>query len=112
MSPLQDAYRRAGVMLVPVDDQFALIDTVGSRVFIVNAAAAWIWTRLGTDCPVSEEVAQFVKSLDDRSLLQTEKSAEVQKAGTLEASPLILSQTPLQVAANNSNPMADPFLSI
>ena len=116
MSQLKDVNRRSGVMMVPVDEQFALIDTTASRVLMINPAAAWVWTHLGTPCDIPAEhtarVEAFVNALDDRGLTAPVPAATLAPAGALNDEPLILSQTPLQVAADNSTPMADPFLSV
>lgn len=117
MSQLTNVHRRSGIALVPVDDQYALIDTEQRRVIILNAAACWIWTRLGTDATIPadylDEVTEFVAGLNQRRLLGADKDATIHKLeGCLNDCPRILSQTPLQVAANTSVPGADPFLAV
>ena len=116
MSQLRDVMRRSGIMLVPVDSVFALIDTEQSRVLIVSPAAAWVWSRLGTDAQVPEahasEISAFIDSLRVRQLLGDDVCPTIPPVGQLDAPPHIHSQTPLQVAANTSLPGADPFLAV
>ena len=103
-------------MLVPVDNNFALIDSEQSRVFIVNQAAAWVWSRLGTEAeiprPHETAVCEFIEGLRMRQLLGDDVTAKIPPVGQLNNSPRIHSQTPLQVAANSSVPGADPFLAV
>lgn len=108
---MHSTYRRAGAFLVAIDGRFALVDQQLEQVHILNAAGAWVWTRLGTPVAVPAEfraaTAAFVRELERLGLLGDVSGAEaIAPAGALGEPPAVLSSVPLQVAANTS---ADPF---
>ena len=108
---IQSHYRRTGAFLVAIDGRFALVDQQLEQVHILNAAAAWVWTRLGTAAKVPAEfraaTAAFLDELERLGLLADAPTTDaVPPAGALGEPPAVLSSVPLQVAANTS---ADPF---
>ena len=108
---LNDRHRKRSVFLVDIGDQHALVDQQSEQVHILNGPGAWVWSRLGTEAKVSDElageVAAFLETLDDRELLAGEQAdASVSTTGQLTSAPMLLATAPLQVAAGNSD---DPF---
>ena len=108
---LRSRHRRDSVFLVDIGDQHALVDQQTEQVHILNAPAAWVWSRLGTETSVPDEFAgevrAFLVTLEDRQLLASEETDDrVSTTGQLTGAPELLATAPLQVAAGNSD---DPF---
>ncbi len=110
---LNNWQRRSGILLVQVGACFALIDRAAERVFMMNAAGAWVWTRLGLDAEVpapSKAILSFIHELDQQDLLGPACSIEeLEPAGNLREPPALLGKAPLQIAANASGGIL-PFL--
>ena len=111
---LRDIHRRAGLILVDIDDQYVLVDQDNECIHTLNGAAAWVWAHLGTDTSVPEALARafrgFLGELRQRRLLGAGPNSETVKLDVaFRGQPRILATAPLQVAANNSPALADPF---
>jgi hypothetical protein len=97
-------FRKPGLFLVEIGDAFAMVDSSGERLVLLNAAGAWLWTRLGSDIDVPDDFAAELCQLGvlgDRAL-----GDRVEPMGVEGSTPRVLGVAPLQVAANNS---LDPF---
>ena len=110
---LKSVVRRPGVMLVALDDIYSMIDPVGERVLVVNGAAAWIWTHLGTNDEVPDAFAHaasdFINELIELGFASDSYLATaVASVGEITENPRIEASSALQVAANNSGP--NPFV--
>jgi hypothetical protein len=97
-------FRKPGLFLVEIGDTFALVDPAGERLVLLNAAGAWLWSRLGPDCEPPAEFAAELRRLD--LLGPTAPGDDVEPMGAPDGTPRVLGVAPLQVAANNST---DPF---
>lgn len=109
---LQEKYRSADVFLVEVDDDFALVDVRQGQIVVLNAAGAWVWTRLGTDVEIPSDVtvsvSKFIGDLEVLGLVVfSPEMSPVDFQGRLTESPAIRSVAPLEAAAGISQ--GDPW---
>ena len=100
----------APAFLVAIGETHALVDAVGERLLVLNAAGARAWQELSSGLPPrSPSAAAFAAELVALGLLPPKMAGP---QGDLvpvldEDEPRILAQAPLQVAAGTSDP--NPF---
>ena len=103
-------HTRPSAFLVNLADTHALVDAVGERLFVLDAAAAEAWRDLAAGiAPRTPLTAAFASELAELGLLPAELARPQGEPVALadESQPRILAQAPLQVAAGTSDP--NPF---
>ena len=111
---LQDWARRDNVTFVPMDEYYSLVDSVGENVLVINASAAWVWSHLSTAEVVPTQHVDAVQALVGELealglVVKAGDSTAIEPVGQLNDAPQIVAASKLQVAANNSGAIADPF---
>ena len=106
-------FRKSNVILVKLDEFFALIDQEQELIYTINESAAWIWKHLSNEKAFGElnieEYESFIEVLKCRNLASKIPNHEkIDIAVQFNGYPEIVSTTALQVAANNSD---DPFVN-